>query len=432
MRNSIMQNVVSLGKYSIGIGDRFGCHGEALLSAVVEARRLGADVVPVWNKSYREHSLIGTTPEDVRREADSSVKALDWHGPYFVDADHINLKNVDYFMASSDFFTLDVSDQIGKIPLQNQTIDEEIERFVSTYRDYIGELTFPGTNEVFYVTSERVRTIARKYLPAVLEAKKICKKIKDAKSTLANCIIELSMDETQEPQTPLELFFIIAATHYYGIRLNTIAPRFSGRFNKGIDYVGNINQFATELNLDMSVVSFAINEFGLNSDLKLSIHSGSDKFSLYEIMYNTMTRRRSGLHVKTAGTTWLEELAGLASCADGLEVCKQIYEKCYLRREELCTPYSTVIDIIPSKLPTPSEVASWTSKQFVSALRHDQTCREYNPHIRQLLHVGYKIAAEMGRTYLEIVQSHKVTIAPFVTENILERHLKPIFIGRQT
>jgi len=427
-----MQNVATLGKYSIGIGDRFGCQGEALLTAVIEARRLGVDVTPVWNKSYREHSLIGTIPEDVRREADSAVKALDWHGPYFVDADHITLQTVDYFVTSSDFFTLDVSEYIGTMPSRSEGIDDETEKFVSTYRKYMGELSFPGTNEVFYVTPERIRTIARKYLPAILQAAKICKKIEQTKGSLSNYIIELSMDETLSPQTPLELFFILAGVHYYKVPLNTIAPKFSGRFNKGVDYAGDINQFAAELNLDMAVISFAIKEFGLNPYMKLSVHSGSDKFSLYEIMHNIIKKRGAGLHLKTAGTTWLEELAGLATCPDGLEICKQIYEKAYYRREELCKPYSTVIDIDPSKLPTPEVVKSWSSYEFISALRHDQGCSQFNPHLRQLLHVGYKIAAEMKETYLEMVRSHKNTISTFVTENILERHLKPIFLGRQS
>ena len=102
-----------LGKYSFGIGDRFGHQGRALLGAMAEARANGIDIAPVWNKSKREHGIVGTSPGDVRREADESAAALGWDGPYFVDADHVGRPSVDEFIEASDFFTLDVADRIG-------------------------------------------------------------------------------------------------------------------------------------------------------------------------------------------------------------------------------------------------------------------------------------------------------------------------------
>ena len=103
-----------LGKYSIGIGDRFGHQGKAQLAALTKAKEAGVDITPVWNKSNREHGIIGTRPMEVRREADQAVKACGWKAPYFVDADHIGLSNVDGFIEASDFFTLDVADYIGR------------------------------------------------------------------------------------------------------------------------------------------------------------------------------------------------------------------------------------------------------------------------------------------------------------------------------
>ena len=102
-----------LSKYSMGIGDRFARQGQAQLRAIMEAKKLGADIVPVWNKSNREHLIVHTHPDTVRNEADAAVKALGWTGPYHVDADHIGLKTVDSFVKASDFFTLDVAEQIG-------------------------------------------------------------------------------------------------------------------------------------------------------------------------------------------------------------------------------------------------------------------------------------------------------------------------------
>jgi hypothetical protein len=100
------------------------------------------------------------------------------------------------------------------------------------------------------------------------------------------------MDETDVTQTPLELLIILAAIADEGIPLQTIAPRFSGRFNKGVDYVGNVSQFAKEMDLDLAAIAHAVRQYGLPGNLKLSIHSGSDKFSLYPAIHSTLLGRR--------------------------------------------------------------------------------------------------------------------------------------------
>jgi len=137
----------------------------------------------------------------------------------------------------------------------------------------------------------------------------------------------------------------------------------------------------------------------------------------------------AGLHVKTAGTTWLEELIGLAMAGgDGLSIAKEVYANALPRFGELCGPYATVIDIDRAKLPTTQEVDKWDGQTFASALRHDPSCERYNPNFRQLLHVAYKIAAEMGTRFLDALDKYEGTIAQNVTENIYERHIKPIFM----
>ena len=106
---------MKLGKYSIGVGDRFSHQGKAQLSGIMKANEKGnLDINPVWNKSNREHIYVGSKPADTRVEADNAVKALNYKGQYFVDADHINLSTVEPFIAVSDFFTLDVAAFIGK------------------------------------------------------------------------------------------------------------------------------------------------------------------------------------------------------------------------------------------------------------------------------------------------------------------------------
>ena len=240
------------------------------------------------------------------------------------------------------------------------------------------------------------------------------------------------MDEVEEPQSPIELFMILSGLAQYGIELQTIAPKFTGRFNKGVDYVGDVKAFQKEFEEDLLVIDLAIKEFNLPENLKLSVHSGSDKFSIYESIYKTIKKYDKGVHVKTAGTTWLEEIAGLAlSGGQGLELAKDIYGKALTRYDELTDPYSTVIDIKKEHLPTVEEVVGWDNNKFTQTLRHNQNNPNYNPEFRQLLHVAYKIAAESGSHFLGLVKKNEEIIGPLVTENILINHIEPIFSGKK-
>ncbi|MFC1634445.1 tagaturonate epimerase family protein [Planctomycetota bacterium] len=412
-----------LAKYSFGIGDRFCHQGKAQLSALMKANERGLDITPVWNKSNREHTIIGTTPADTRKEADDAVAACGYEGPYFVDADHIGLDSVDPFIESSNFFTLDVADFITR-PADKADVDS----FVKKYDKYIGSLAIDGIDQSFNVSAEQIRAIADKFLLAVKQAGRIYRHIAKAKGE-GNFITEVSMDETDQPQTPVEMFFILAAIADEGIPAQTIAPKFTGRFNKGVDYVGDVAGFAKEFEQDVAVVDFVVREFGLPENLKLSVHSGSDKFSIYGPMAQVLKKFDAGLHIKTAGTTWLEELIGLAMAGgEGLTLAKEVYAKALPRFGELCGPYATVIDIDTAELPTAEEVDAWDGQSYASALRHDLSCEQYNLSFRQLLHVAYKIAAEMGPRFSDALVTYEDIIARNVSENIFERHIRPVFL----
>jgi hypothetical protein len=231
------------------------------------------------------------------------------------------------------------------------------------------------------------------------------------------------------PQTPLEMFFILAMIADEGIPAQTIAPKFTGRFNKGVDYVGNVTQFEKEFNDDLAAIALAVKEFGLPDNLKMSIHSGSDKFSIYAPIAKALKRSGAGIHIKTAGTTWLEELIGLAEGGgEGLAIAKEVYATSLVKIDALCEPYATVIDIDRSQLPMAETVNGWTSERFADTLRHVLTNPDYNLHVRQLLHVGYKVAAQMGDRYYGALQTYEADVSRNVTENLWERHLKPLFL----
>jgi len=413
-----------LGRYSLGMGDRFGHQGRAQLAALLKAGQQGIDITPVWNKSNREHGIIGTRPADVRREADAAVAFHDWKGSYFVDADHIGLGNVDGFIDASDFFTLDVADFTGK-PAPARDID----LFIDKHRDLLGSHRIDGVPQAIQIDDARLRAIAGKYLFAIQQAGAICRHV-EARKGVARFITEVSMDETDTPQTPVELLVILAAMADEGIPAETIAPKFSGRFNKGVDYVGDVSRFAAEFEQDLAVIRFAVRRFRLPPALKLSVHSGSDKFSIYEPIRQAIRKFDAGLHLKTAGTTWLEEVIGLAVAGgEGLVIAKEVYVQARGRMDELCGPYATVIDIDRKQLPAPDEVRTWSGDRFAGAVRHDPSCPQYNPHLRQLLHVGYKIAAEMGPRFRNALAEYEPTIAENVTANLYDRHIRPLFLA---
>jgi tagaturonate epimerase len=415
---------MKLPKFSLGMGDRFAHQGRAQLAAVVKARELGVEVAPVWNKSNREHLIVGSEPSSVRREADAAVRDLGWSGPYFVDADHIGLKTVDRFLDASDFFTIDVADSIGQ-----PAADSDINALVAAQSRFVGSQNIPGIDRPLEASLQRIAAIGRKYLAAVQEAGRIYRRIAAAKG-VGKFVAEVSMDETDQPQTPVDLLFILAALAAEKVPLQTIAPKFTGRFNKGVDYIGDVAQFEREFADDIAVIAFAVHEFGLPEDLKLSVHSGSDKFSIYAPIRRTLRRTGVGLHIKTAGTTWLEELIGLAAAGgDGLALAKEVYRDALDHIDALCGPYAAVIDIDRRKLPSIREVGDWSGDQFVAALRHDPRSPNYNPHLRQLLHVGYKVAAQMGTRYTDALEKHEAIIAENVTENLFDRHLRLLFLA---
>ncbi len=414
-----------LEKFSIGTGDRFGMQAEAQLEAVMKAAKRGADIAIVWNKSNREHSLIGTEPALVRRNADAAVKRLGWKGGYYVDADHIGLAIVDRFIDASDFFTLDVADFTGK-----QADASAIDSFVKRHSGFIGKLEIPGIEKPLAITAEKLRSVAAKYLLAVQEAGKLYRYI-ESKKGKGNFVTEVSMDETDNPQAPDELVFILAAIADEGIPAQTIAPKFSGRFNKGVDYVGDAGRFEKEFDEDVCVIGWAVRELGSEDNLKLSVHSGSDKFSLYSGMARVMKKRNAGIHLKTAGTTWLEELIGLAeSGGDGLSVVKECYRIAFGRIDELAKPYATVIDIDRSMLPSVEKVNAMSGNALAECIRHDRANPAFNPHLRQLLHVSFKVAAEMGERYLKALEANADVVARNVTANLYERHIEKVFLGK--
>ena len=421
-----MTEPLVLPRFSIGVGDRFAHQAGAQLLACQKALDAGVEVIPVWNKSNREHTIIGSEPSATRAAADHAVRAANWTLPYFCDADHINRHTVQRFLDPCDFFTLDVADLIGQ-PAEPDAVAD----FLNRHPELLGDVSIPGIDQPFHVNRAFVETVANKFLAAVRQAGEIYRLLLETKGA-GRFVPEISMDETDTAQTPVELLIILAMIGDEQIPIQTIAPKFTGRFNKGVDYVGDVARFSREFSDDLAAIAYAVHNYGLPANLKLSVHSGSDKFSLYAAIHEAITRTGAGVHLKTAGTTWLEELIGLAeSGGDGLAIAKEVYAEALAHEADLTAPYASVIQIDPAALPLPAEVNAWTSARFTSALRHDPSNPAYNPSFRQLLHVGFKVAAKMGPRYLDALEANAGIIAKNVTINLFERHIEPVFLGAE-
>ncbi len=410
---------MQLSRFSIGTGDRFGLEGEAQIAAFKELRAHGGEADIVWNKSNREHVIIGSSPADQAAAAAAAIQRTGWDGRWFVDADHITLKTVDWFIPHCNFFTIDVAEAIGK----KASVEAR-----SAYLERAKFLLEEGAAPV-PVTQVEIETVADKFLAAVREAGTTYRYIA-AKKPNDSFVVELSMDETDAPQTPAQVAAILVAVAAENIPLATFAPRFPGKFLKGIDYVGDVAEFLSAFEAETRIVLWASEKLGLPKGLKLSVHTGSDKFKLYKGIHEILVRLGAGVHLKTAGTTWLEEIVGLAEAGgDGLTLAKRVYAAAYARIDELVAPYANVVEIDRAHLPRPEDVAAWDSATFVHALRHEPGSSTMQSDMRQLMHVGFKVAAEMGKEYTDALLEYRESVACNVQRNLYARHLVPLILG---
>ncbi len=414
--------------YSLGVGDRFGLEGEAQLSAFIAAARDGITLFPVWNKSHREHHLIGSVPGDVRREADTAVQRLGWTAPYFVDADHVRPSTVAAFFAASDWFTVDVADAIGR-PAPPDALDD----FRAVWQPWTQRsLPLPGLTGGWTPTAAELRRSAEVYLDAVREAAATWQIIREG---IGDRLVrlEVSMDETDRPQTLADWLVLLLALAHHRVPVHSIAPRFPGEFHKGVDYLGNPRLFERTLEQFIALIGIVRAEADLPSNLRVSIHSGSDKFSLYPHIRAVLARTGAGLHVKTAGTTWLEEAVGLAQAGgDAWALMREIYGAAWRRFDELVAPYATVVSLRRDELPTPDDIAGWSGSHFAAVVAHTPASPDYRPALRQFVHLAYPEAARRGAEFLDALRAHRDRIAARVRTNLLDRHIRPLFGGLAT
>lgn len=274
-------------------------------------KRCGQGIAAIFpQQSIREMTRTQRTPQQVMDDALKAAERCGWSGDIGADADHLKVpQDVDITAAVGfTFFTIDPSDDVDQ---QADDYDEATlrDKFAagrddaSWFDNYCGKTIKLDTGTVVEMSEEACMRAAVKYGKAISRALKLGDYIKQVNETAGNDYeIELSVDETDQPTTLAEHYIIADQCIAGGMKLVSLAPRFIGDFEKGVDFKGDLEALEASLN-DHAAVASALGPY------KLSLHSGSDKVS----MYGALARATNGrFHVKTAGTSYLEALRVVA------------------------------------------------------------------------------------------------------------------------
>jgi hypothetical protein len=298
---------------SFGFGDRLGLATPGHIAAL---RHSTLDIQPIFaQQSVRENARTGRTPQQVMDEAKRAVEAAGWDKPWGADADH--LKTVEdlppFVSAGYTFFTVDPGAHVDNAAdtdplsvLQEKAKGQNWDELSALYLTGNGDdPERTGASGYGAFDSESLLRALVKYGRAISHTIAIYRRLSELKDSFD---FEVSVDETDAPTTPLEHFFIVSELTRAGVKFTSLASRFIGRFEKGVDYIGDLAALDAELAKHAAVTA----QFGT---YKLSLHSGSDKFSVYPLIVKHWGKR---IHVKTAGTSYLEALRTLAVTSPAL------------------------------------------------------------------------------------------------------------------
>jgi len=325
---------------SFGFGDRLGLATPGHIASVK-----GTKFTPIFaQQSVRENTRTGRTPQQVMDDAKRAVDAAKWESAWGADADH--LKTVDdippFIAAGYTFFTVDPSEHVDN-GADTDSLATLKQKVASLNWDELSALYLNQNSEHVWgrFEAESLMRATVKYGRAIQHAVTMFKRLSELKETFD---FEVSVDETDLPTSPLEHFYIANELTRLSVKFTLLAPRFIGRFEKGVDYLGDLKALDVELLKHAAVTT----HFGT---YKLSLHSDSDKFSVYPLVAKHWGER---IHVKTAGTSYLEALRVLAKHEPDL------FTKIYsLGRERYETDKKTYhVSAELSKLPNTDDLPS--------------------------------------------------------------------------
>lgn len=409
---------------SFGFGDRIGLATPGHVHAMKQ-RDFG--IAPIFpQQSIREMTRTGRTPEQVMSDALSGARNAGWTGPIGADADHLKTEqDVDQTVAAGfTFFTIDPSDSVDQ---QADNYDEaalrlrfmEVRHLASWFDEYSGKTVNLAGGTRFELDEESVMRAAVKYGQAIHRAIELGNHIARSCSTRdREYEIELSVDETDQPTSLAEHFIIADQCLKGGMKLVSLAPRFPGDLEKGVDYKGDRERLESVLDKHAAIARHL-------GPYKLSLHSGSDKLS----MYSMLARATCGLfHVKTAGTSYLEALRVVARHDAGLfrEIIR--FARDHYNRDKATYHVSATLESVPSE-------AELTDDQLESRyLEHWEQVPQgkgFTQPGRQILHCtfGSLLTHErLGVDVLNVLRAHPDSYQSVLTEHF-SRHLSALGVG---
>lgn len=387
---------------SFGFGDRLGLATPGHIAAVK-----GSKFAPIFaQQSVRENSRTGRSPQQVIDDARRAVDAARWDAPWGADADHLKMPEdlPPFVQAGYTFFTVDPGSHVDNAAdtdplnvLQQKATGQPWDELSALYLSANGDHAF-GAFE-----SETLLRALVKYGKAIEHTAGMYQRLSQLKETFD---FEISVDETDSPTTPLEHFFIANELVRRGVRFTSLAPRFIGRFEKGVDYIGDLALLDAEMARHAAVTA----HFGT---YKLSLHSGSDKFSVYPLVAKHWGER---IHVKTAGTSYLEALRTVAQLDPVL--LAEIYTFARERYDTDKASYHVSAEV--AKAPQPATVTDWPAllEQFDA---------------REIFHVTFgsvltdKTPAGDPRFYARLMDFLRANQATYTAniEKHFARHIQP-------
>jgi hypothetical protein len=394
---------------SFGFGDRIGLATPGHVAALVAS---GGDIAPIFaQQSVRENTRIGRTPQQVMDDAMWGIFETGWNGRWGADADHVKeISHVAPFVqAGYTFFTIDPSDHVDNDAqtddldtLRQKTAVLPWQQFGTTEADLIAEycaapLVFDGTTLQF--NEEVLLRALAKYGRALAYTLTLTAEIRQQMAGKP-FDLEMSVDETDTPTSAEEHYFIANELLKRDVPVVSLAPRFVGKFQKGVDYMGDLAEFEGELAKHAAIMHHF-------NTYKLSIHTGSDKFTIYGLINHYANGR---VHVKTAGTSYLEALRVISET--DVALFRQILDLGHARFDKDRKTY--YLDCNPELVPASSQL----SDAALPGLLDDFDAR-------QLLHVTFGSALDEYGTALKVDLLSDEAAYEAVLVTHFGRHLRP-------
>jgi hypothetical protein len=392
---------------SFGLGDRLGIATPGHIRVFKEF-----DAYPIFaQQSIRELTLTNRTYVDVLNQASFSVFKEGYKDGFGADGDHLKKETEIEYALSLGFtmVTLDCSDYIRNdvLNMSNQEVDMQVVLSDEIKQMYLNT-EFVIENDKIVFEENALKRIVLTYDKAIEYAIFIYKKYFNKSNLEAN--FELSIDETHTPTTPMQHYYVANELVRKGVKLDTLAPRFIGEFQKGVDYVGDLKQFEKELDIHAKIAR--------HFDYKLSIHSGSDKFSIFELVGKYTL---GNFHVKTAGTNWLEAMKTISIVDPSLY--KAIHKYAISMFNEAKKFYHVTTDL--TKIPDVDELKD---HELVDLFKNNDS--------RQLIHItyGYILNAKENDQFIfkdklyQIWRSERVTYSNLLYSHI-KKHLELLYLG---